>query len=471
MKDGPIAHAVPRSADDVDPSVVAAAPYTDITHGPLTPALFRLAAPAILAKVLHAALGLIAVAWVARLGAAATAAVTTSFFASWILVSAVDLTALGILAHVSRHTGAGDRARAAHAATQGLWLGVWFGVLFAVLGWFASPWLFRMLGAEEAVAGPGTTYLRILYLASPLTFTYLNSEFLMRAAGDTRTPMLVAALTVALNAVLDPLLIYGIGPFPRLEVMGAGIAALAAQATACAAFGVCVWRRHPAFPFSRASLGRIDPPLARSLLRIGFPGMAIGTLYSTIYLFMSGIAAKLGTVEMAVLGLANRSESMTYLVTSGFGAGTATMVGQNLGARRPDRAERAAWLSVFWMAVYSCVTGAVLVFWPEAVLRCFTADPAVIDTGAPYLRVLGYAQPLMAVEIVLEHAFSGAGDTVPPMLISVPLNALRIPLLLWVVHTGGGLLAIGWVLATTCMARGILAAYWFRRGRWKERAL
>lgn len=457
-------------ADDVGAPVIATA-HRDITHGPLTPALFRLAGPAILAKVLHAALGLVAVAWVARLGAAATAAVTTSFFASWILVSAVDLTALGILAHVARHMGAGDRARAAHAATQGLWLGVWLGVLFAILGWFASPWLFRLLGTEAAVAGPGTTYLRILYLASPLTFTYLNCEFLMRAAGDTRTPMLVAGLTVALNAALDPLLIYGIGPFPRLEVVGAGVAAVVAQLTACAAFAWYAWRRHPAFPFARASLGRLDPSLARSLLRIGFPGMAVGSLYSTIYLFMSGIAAKLGTVEMAVLGLANRSESITYLVSTGFGAGTATMVGQNLGARRPDRAERAAWLSVVWMTVYSCATGALLVFWPEAVLRCFTSDPAIITTGAPYLRILGYAQPLMAVEIVLEHAFAGAGDTLPPMLISVPLNALRIPLLWWVVHRGGDLLDIGWVLATTCMARGVLAAYWFRRGRWKERRL
>jgi Na+-driven multidrug efflux pump len=174
---------------------------------------------------------------------------------------------------------------------------------------------------------------------------------------------------------------------------------------------------------------------------------------------------------MAVLGLANRAESITYLVSNGFGAGTAAMVGQNLGAGRPDRASRAAWVSVAWMTAYSCLTGAVLVFWPEGVLRCFTSDAELIAVGAPYLRILGYAQPLMAVEIVLEHAFSGAGDTVPPMIISVPMNALRIPLILWVLHEGGGLLAIGWVLAVTCMARGALAAWWFRRGNWKHRQL
>lgn len=444
---------------------------TDITHGALTPALFRLAAPAILAKALHVALGLVDVFWVGRLGAAASAAVTTSFFASWILVSAVDLTALGILAHVARHVGARDRERAAHAASQGLLLGAILGVGFAAAAWFAAPWLFRTLGTGPEVSEPGLVYLRILFLAAPFTFTYLNCEFLMRAAGNTRAPLAVAGVAVLVNAILDPLLIYGVGPFPRWGVAGAGVATLLSQVIACGAFAVFAWRRHPALPLARRSLRRIDWPLAGSLLRIGLPGMLVGNLYSFIYLFMSGIAARLGTSQLAVLGLANRAESITYLVTNGFGAATAAVVGQNLGARRPDRAERAAWLSVGWMTAYAFIAGGALVLWPGWILHLFSSDPAVVEMGAPYLRILGFAQPLMAVEIVLEHAFSGAGDTVPPMVISLPLNALRVPLLLWVVHTGGGLIEIGWVLATTCTARGILAALWFRRGHWKTRQL
>jgi len=443
----------------------------DITTGPLTPALFALAGPAILAKALHAALGLIDVFWVGRLGAAASAAVTTSFFASWVLVSAVDLTALGILAHVARHTGARDRARAGHASAQGLALGVLLGVAFAIAAWFAAPALFRALGTSPEVTGPGITYLRLLFLAAPFTFTYLNCEFLMRAAGDTRAPLAVAGVGVAFNAILAPLLIYGVGPFPRLEVAGAGLATLLAQIVATGMFALFALRRHPSFPLEFASLRRIDRPLCASLLRIGFPGMAVGSFYSLIYLFMSGIAARLGTTALAVLGLANRAESVTYLVTNGFGAATATAVGQNLGAGRPDRAGRAAWASVGWMVAYASATGALLVGWPQAVLRVFSSDASVIAMGAPYLRILGYAQPLMAVEIVLEHAFSGAGDTVPPMLISVPLNALRIPLLMWAVRSGGGLLAIGWVLAVTCAARGVLSALWFSRGAWKHRRL
>ena len=449
-----------------------AAPSGDLTTGPLNRALFRLAGPAILARALHTLLALVDVFWVGRLGAAATAAVTTSYFASWVLLSATDLTAIGILAHVSRHVGAGERRRAGVATAQGLLLGVALGLVLAALGWVGIPRLFAALGADAEVSRRGVVYLRLLFLAAPFTFTYINSEFAMRAAGDTRTPLLVTGGMVLFNALLAPLLIYGVGPLPRLEVMGAGLATLLAQVLAVAAFATLAGRRHPSFPLDRTALRRFDRALVGSLLRIGFPGMAIGVLFSTIYLFISGMAARLGTRELAVVGLGNRAESATYLVVTGFAAATATLVGQNLGAGRPDRSARAAYASALWMLLYALGTGGAMILWPRGVLGLFTADPGVLDMGVPYVRLLGFAQPLMALEIVFEHAFSGAGDTLPPMLISVPMNVLRVPLLWWAVEVRhAGLIGICWVLVVTCMVRGVLATLWFRRGSWRHRRL
>lgn len=449
-----------------------AAPSGDLTHGPLNRALFRLAGPAILARALHTLLALVDVFYVGRLGAAATAAVTTSYFASWLLLSATDLTAIGILAHVSRHVGAGERRRAGAAAAQGIALGTGLGIGVALLAWIAVPHLFAALGTDADVTRRGVVYLRLLYLGAPFTFTYINCEFTMRAAGDTRTPLLVTGGMVLFNALLAPLLIYGLGPAPRLEVMGAGLATLVAQMLAVAAFAALALRRHPNFPLERAALRTFDRALAGSLMRIGFPGMAIGVLFSAIYLFISGIAARLGTQALAVVGLGNRAESATYLVVTGFAAATATLVGQNLGAGRPDRSARAAWVSALWMTFYALAIGGAMILWPRGVLRLFTADPAVLDLGAPYVRLLGFAQPLMAIEIVFEHAFAGAGDTLPPMLISVPINALRVPLLWWVVEARhAGLMGICWVLIVTCMLRGLLAMAWFRRGAWRHRRL
>jgi len=443
----------------------------DLLHGSIDRALLRLAGPAILAKALHAGLGLVDVFWVGRLGAAPTAAVTTSFFASWVLLSATDLTALGILAHVARNIGAGDRGRAAHAASQGILLGVGLGGVLALVAWLVAPVLFAVLHTTPEVAGPGVTYLRIIYLAAPFTFTYTNCEFAMRAAGNTRTPLLVTGGIVLFNALLDPLLIFGWGPIPAYGVAGAAWATFLAQVFGVLGFALLVVRRHPHLPIARASLRVFDRRLAASLLRIGAPGMAVGTLFSGIYLFMSGIAARFGTAPLAVMGLANRVESVTYLVCHGFGAATATLVGQNLGAQQPARAARGAWRSTFWMLLYGVATGGAMMLFPRAMLSIFSTDPAVLEAGVPYLRVLGVAMPFMAIEIVLENAFSGAGDNVPPMVISVPMNLVRVPLLVWTTSLGAGLMGIVWVVTLTAVARGLLAAAWFRRGNWAHRTL
>jgi Na+-driven multidrug efflux pump len=200
--------------------------------------------------------------------------------------------------------------------------------------------------------------------------------------------------------------------------------------------------------------------------------MAIGLLFSLIYLFLSGVAARMGTLELAVLGLGNRTEAMTYLVSSGFSAATATVVGQNLGAGLPERASRAAWRSALWMGLYGAAMGTALILWPRQVLGLFTSDAEVLEIGATYTRILGMCHAFMAMEIVFENAFAGAGDTLPPMLISVPINVLRVPLVLWLVHgLGIGILGVGWMLSVTSILRGLIAAVWFSRGRWKEKSL
>ncbi len=445
---------------------------SDIVTGPLDRALLRLAGPAILAKTLYAVLSLADIFWVGRLGAAPTAAVNTGFFASWILQAATSLTAVGILAHVARHLGAGQRARAEHAATQGLAFGVLLGTLLGAAVWFLAPWLFAQLGTAADVRQPGVEYLRVLYLAAPLTFTWLNAESVMRASGNTRTPLLIITAMVVVNGALDPFLIFGLGPFPRLEVLGAGLATLISQLVAVAAFAVVALRNTRTFPFARRALAPLDLQLAKRMFRVGTPPMSVGVLFAVVYLFLSAIVARLGTVELAILGLGVRSETFTYLVSSGFGAATAAVVGQNLGAGKAARAARAAWRSAAWMGVYGTVVGAVLVVWPREVLALFTSDPAVLDTGATYTRIIGLCQGLMAVELVLSQAFAGAGDTVPPMLISVPLNVVRVSLVYVIIDAvGGGILAIGWLLSITAALRGVLAAAWFARGRWKERKL
>ncbi len=444
----------------------------DLTRGPLLGALVRLATPVVVMQLCHTLYHWIDVMWVGRLGASATAALTTSFFAVWTAWALGDLAGVAVAATVARHVGAGDRAQAAYGAAQGVLLALVLGALVSIAGALAAGFLFRLLGAPPEVAGPATVYLRIVLGGAVISFLYVVGESILRAAGDTRTPLVVIATSLVLNAVLDPFLIFGWGPFPAMGVAGAATATVIAQGFAVAWFAALALSRHPSFPLDFAALSRPSLRYAAALVRIGLPFCLIGILYSIVYLWLARTAAPFGTAALAVVGMANRIESLTYLAAVGFGLACEAMVGQNLGAGRPDRAERATWLSTGLMASLGLVVSLLMWFIPELLLGFFTADPAVVARGVPYLKILAPCQAFTALEIVLNGAFSGAGDTLPPSIISVTVSLLRLPLAGALAHgLGLGLDGIAWTITLTCIARAIIVAAWFRRGRWKTKGL
>ena len=207
-------------------------------------------------------------------------------------------------------------------------------------------------------------------------------------------------------------------------------------------------------------------------VRIGLPRFLIGSLFSSVYMALSGLVARFGTASLAVLGIVNRIESVVYLTADAVGASTAALVGQNLGARQPARAGRAADTAA-WVALAIAtppMLGMLLV--PDLLVRPFTADPEVLRLAGPYLRIIGLSQLFMAIEIVYASAFAGAGDTLPPMLVELPISASRVPLA-WLAafRLGLGLPGVSWVLTITCALRGVWIALWFRTGRWQRRRL
>ncbi len=442
----------------------------DPTRGPLLSALVRLAAPVVIMQLCHTLYHWIDVMWVGRLGATATAAVSTSFFAVWTVWAFADLVGVAVAATVSRHIGAGERDGAAYASAQALWLALTLGVVISLAGPFAVPWLFRTLGAAPEVAAAGTSFLQIIVGGAVISFLYVLGESILRAAGDTRTPMIIVASSLALNALLDPLLIFGWGPVPALGVAGAAIATVIAQTFAVLCYARLAWQMHPALPFSFAALQSPSLAYQLALARIGAPFALIGILYSVVYLGLARTAATFGTAALAVVGIANRIESLSYLVAVGFGLAVEAIVGQNLGAGQPERAERAAWLSVGLMCTLGFGVAAWMWFAPEALLSFFTADRDVIARGVPYLRILAPCQAFACLEIVLNGAFSGAGDTLPPSAISVTVSLLRLPLAGFAAHAMGlGLNGIAWTIALTCVVRALIVLGWFRRGTWKTK--
>lgn len=435
--------------------------------GPIPRALFRLALPILASQALRLAYQWIDALWVRGLGVDATAAVTTSVFVMWWMYSINDIIAVGVVAYVSQLLGAGERQRAGVAAYHGVRASLALGVAGAVIGVFGARTIYGWMGATAGVLDQGERYLAVVLGGAPFILLVLTGQSILRAAGDSRTPFVIDSAAVALNAALAPLLIYGVGPLPRLGVAGAAWATVIAQAGAAAAYVTIAARGHRAFPLARRAPG---PPIHLGpIARVGAPVAAIGMLFSAVYIAFSASASRYGAASLAIVGIANRIEALSFLIAVAIGIAGATLVGQSLGAGHPERAEQVIRTALRWSLGVGVAVTAVFMLFPGAFIGLFTSDPEVHRLGVPYLRILAGCLAFSAVEIAVGEAVLGSGHTVAISVIYTGISLVRLPLAYWAPGwTGQGVLGIAWVISLTCVVRALLIVGWTARGTWKR---
>lgn len=423
----------------------------------------RLAGPAVAATLFQGLFNVVDTFWVGRgLGPAALAGVSTAGFAVWLVISICELPAVGLTAVASRRWGEGRPEDSARAVYQALLLGLLGAATLGAVGLAGLPGLFVLMDTPGDVTLHGGRYLGTYLVGIPIVFSYFVMDAAFRAAGDTRTPFLLLAASLAANAVLDPLLILGPGPLPRLETQGAALATLITRAAGCA-IGFELLRR-------RGWIRRAAPEI-RLLARmawIGLPVAAGGAVFSLVYILLTRLTSDFGTAALAALGVGHKVESLSYMACIGFGLSAATVVGQNLGAGMPDRAAAAGREALRYALMVTAAVGLAFLLVPGALVGVFTTDPAVIEAGSSYLRIIAVAQVFMAVELVLQIAMEGAGHTVPPMVATVVLTTARLPLAA-ALRGPLGLAGIWWAISLTAVARGAAMAGIWRRRRWAER--
>jgi len=437
---------------------------------PIPGTILRLAWPVLVAEALRSAFSLVDMAWVGRLGAEATAALSASLFLVWLSHSLGWMLVAGVQAMVSRFIGAGAPDRAAHTTGHAILLCV---ILGAIVGWTAdiwAAWILHLVGLEPAVDTLARSYILLVLKASPVLYVLMVLEGTMRATGDTKTPMIVIGTSLLLNAVLDPILIFGLGSIHPMGIAGAAWATIFCQGLGVLVFIILRRKNHPNLPLSLKPFVHPRIGTVSLLLRIGAPMFFGGGLFSLVYLFLSAQAAKLGTPQVACLGIGVNIEAVTYILSFGFGIAAATLVGQNLGAKRPKRAEQSAWIATAMSIVPSIPIAVALIWFPEYLVRIFSDAPEVIVLAALYFPILGIAQPFQAMEVVLEQAFTGSGDTLTPTSVSVSASLMRIPLsFVSVTRTKWGLPGIGLVITATGITRMIIVAALFSTNRWKSK--
>lgn len=451
------------------PSTPISRDIESILRGHPYKAIMRLAWPATLSMILHTLFAVVDLVWVGRLGAAPIAAIISATFVLWIMYSLVSILSTGVVAIISQSLGAGKFDRARAVAEETWRFALLFACMIAIPGFLFRQPIINFMHLEPLVAKTASDYLGIYFLTAIFIVISEWAAALFRASGDTRTPLIVFAVGLALNMVLDPLLIFGIGPFPRMETVGAAVATAISYGISTVLIFVLLRGKRLPFTFKFSLVGPMDGRRIGRLVMIGVPISISGIVFSIVYLFINRLTAGFGTETVATLGIGNRIESINYLMAYGFSLATATIVGQNLGARNPERAAGMTHKTIQLVSAYIGITSLFFLIFPDAIVRAFTDDPAVIAAGRGYVRILAISQVFMGWEIVLEGAFSGAGYTWPPMIVAIPGAVARIPLAwLFADYWKLGPDGIWWAISSTTIAKGVVLYFWFARGTWKR---
>ncbi len=424
--------------------------------------VIRLGLPAVASALLLTMFISLDSSWVGHfIGGAGLAAVSTSIFWIWVIVSLAEMVSVGLTAVAARRHGERRDDEAARAVGDALLFTLILGVITALGGLAFLPRLFAVMGTPPEVTALGMQYLGTYLAGSPLIFGYFVVDAAFRAAGNTKLPFIMLLCATLLSALLDPALISGWGPFPQLGIRGAAIATLCVRGSLCVV-GVLLLRHRRLIAF-----GRIDWPRIRTIVRVGLPTAATGVVFSLIYVVMTRTTAQFGTPALAALGLGHRVESWMYMLGVGFGAAAAAIVGQNLGAGQPERAARAGWLTLAMTGVPGVIACAALLLIPSLLAGLFSTEPAVVAEATRYLRTAAFAQLVVSGETVLEGALGGAGWTLPPMITSTVITLARVPLAAWAALQWGTT-GIWWVISLTAIARALAMMALWASGGWRR---
>jgi len=439
-----------------------------ITGGRILPAILGLSMPMLVGALLQNAQSLIDLFWVGRLGSVAVASVAMAGTILMLLYPMLMGLSTGTLALVARAVGAGRTDDAGSAAGQSLFLSVILGGLSAAVGWLVAEPLLHVMGADADVTACGATYLRICLVGSFTVYLLFIGNAALQGAGDAHTPMYVMAASNALNIVLDPLLIFGLGPFPRLGVAGAAWATVLAQAVA-AALALWVLLGGNARLHAHWRYWKPDLPLAWRILKIGIPGSGQMLSRSLMNVILMWIVATCGTTAVAAYGIGMRFHFIILMPAFALGGAAATMMGQNLGAGKPDRARRSVWVASGLDALFMLLAGAALMLFARPLIGAFNGQEEVIATGARYLHVVSPFYVFAGFGIVLGRGLNGAGDTLGPMIITVlALWGLQVPLALYLSRVlAPATEGIWWAIAAAFVAQGIMMVAWFESRRWQ----
>jgi putative MATE family efflux protein len=441
----------------------------DFTTESLGRAVLLLAIPMVAEMVMESVFAVADIFWVSKLGPDAVAAVGLTETMLTIIYAVAMGLSMGASAVVARRTGERDMGGAARAAVQALLLGVSLAVVAGVAGAVLAPRLLRTMGATAATIAIGGNYTVVMLGGSITVVLLFLMNAVFRGAGDATVAMRTLILANGINIVLGPFLVFGWGPFPRLGVTGAAIATTIGRGTGVL-YQLSVLLRGQGRLRLRRSHLRIEGPTLRTIVRISRSGILQALINTASWVVLIRILSSFGSTALAGYTIAIRIVMFAILPSWGMANAATTLVGQNLGAQRPDRAEQAVWKASFYNFVFLGGVGVLFLLLATPIVRLFTPDPAVVAMGALCLRIVSAGFLFYGYGMVVTQAFNGAGDTRTPTLLNfVCFWLIELPIGWVLAHALGlGPAGVFWAITVAFSAIAVAGVILFRRGGWKS---
>jgi putative MATE family efflux protein len=444
-----------------------------LTEGPVLKGLVRLSIPIILANLLQTAYQIIDTFWVGRLSAQAVAAVSLSFPINFLMIALGGGLALAGTVFIAQYKGKGDQKMLNHVAGQTILMVMAISVVLSIVGYFLSEPLMQLMGAEPDVLPDAVRFLKIMFLGFVFVFASFAYQSLMRGVGIVKTPMYIVLLTVILNAFLCPAFLFGFGPIPAMGVTGVAVVTLITQALAAIiGFSFMLYSKE-GFHLTWHDL-KPDWPFIKRAVRVGIPASieqstrALGTTVLTM------MVATFGTVTVAAYGTGLRVLIFAIIPAMGFSVATSTMVGQNIGAGKLERAAHITWLGS-WLAfgVLSAMGVAMFFLAYPLSLLFMPEGGAAIEQSAQFLRIMSLSFGFIGIQFIIIGTLRGAGDTRASMAIAL-INQwlIQFPIAWWLAfHTTLGQAGLWWSFTISNIVTAGIAIAWYMQGGWKHKKL
>ena len=439
--------------------------YTTLT---IRRALLLLAVPMILEMVLEAVFAVVDIYFVSQLGTDQVAAVGLTESVMMLVYSMAIGIAMAASAMVARRVGEKDMKRAALAAAQVLYIGLGLSVIISIIGILFSPDILGLMGASESVIKIGTPYMQWLLGGNIVIMFLFLINAIFRGAGNAQISLKVLILANGLNIILDPLLIFGIGPFPELGLEGAAIATTTGRGIGVILQLYILFGGKSVIKVTWTQM-KVHWDIIKNLLRVSIGGTGQFLISTASWIFLMRIISEFGSEAVAGYNVAIRVIIFTILPAWGMANAAATMVGQNLGANRADRAEEAVWKAGKYNVIFLGIVSVIFYFFAENIIRIYPLEDVVVEYAVQCLEIICFGYMAFAYGMVIGQAFNGAGDTKTPSMVNfAAFWALQIPLAYYLaLNLGYGPTGVFVAIAISQTFLAIINILIFRMGKWK----